>query len=533
MTILRIGRFAALAVIMLIGLAPVRTALAHASLMSSQPADRAVLAAPPSRVILMFNEPVSPLRLQVLGPRGAATQLTDIVQHNNSVILRMPAALEQGTHALSWRVVSSDGHPVGGTMVFSVGQPDSNGPAVASQAAPAVWAAILTVRIALFAALFFGIGGALFAHWIAVDRLSEPIQKRIGWCCVAALLLLPLAVALQGLDVRELPLSGLADAGTWRAGLGTSYGTTVIIAFLASGAAWLSMRTRKRAVARYQALVAFAGLGLALAASGHAAAAQPQWLTRPAVWMHIVAVAAWAGSLVPLAGLLRSDADAANTALRRFTAVIPWFVGALIVSGGVLAVVQLTRVSALWTTNYGAILAVKLAAVAVLLALAAANRFALTPKLQAGDTSARRRLRRSITAEILLALLIFALAAGWRFTPPPRSIVPDPQSEFVHFHSDNVMADLTLTPGRAGRSVGEIMIRDGNYALMAPKAVTLVLSQPASGIEPLTREASHAGDVWRVDDVILPSPGRWRLRVEVLIDDFTKISLEDDVRVRP
>ena len=96
------------------------------------------------------------------------------------------------------------------------------------------------------------------------------------------------------------------------------------------------------------------------------------------------------------------------------------------------------------------------------------------------------------------------------------------------------MADLTLTPGRVGRSGGEIMIRDGNYQPMTPKEVTLVFSQPASGIEPLRREAVGIGDDrWRIDDVMLPTPGRWRLRIDVLIDDFTKVSLEDDILIRP
>jgi copper transport protein len=281
------------------------------------------------------------------------------------------------------------------------------------------------------------------------------------------------------------------------------------------------------------ALTALAAAGFALAASGHAAAAAPQWLTRPSVWLHTVAVALWIGSLWPLAAL-RGDSTSAHALLRRFTLIIPWVLVALLASGTILAVIQLARVQALWTTNYGLILSMKLAAVLALLALAAANRFFLTPKVEAGDAVARRRLRQSIIVEIALVLLIFALVAGWRFTPPPRSIVPEEQSEFIHFHSGAVMADLTLTPGHAGRSEGELMIRDGNYQPMTPKGVTLIFSQPASGIEPLRREAAGIGDDrWRVDDVVLPTAGRWRLRIEVLIDDFQKVSLEDDVLIRP
>src|SRR6186997_1138914 len=114
----------ALAVMILLAQAPAQTALAHASLVSSQPEDGAVLRESPELVILIFNEPVAPLRLQLIDRSGQVTPLTDIVQRNMTVLVRPPQGLlGQGTHALSWRVVSSDGHPVGGTLIFSVGQP--------------------------------------------------------------------------------------------------------------------------------------------------------------------------------------------------------------------------------------------------------------------------------------------------------------------------------------------------------------------------------------------------------------------------
>jgi copper transport protein len=524
------ARLFALAVMVLIGLAPANTALAHASLISSQPQDRAVLAVSPERVILIFNEPVSPLRLQLIDPRGQAAPLTNIVQHNNTVIVRVPPVLDQGTHALSWRVVSSDGHPVGGTLIFSVGQPDATTPILETANQP-LRSAIWFVRIGIFAALFFGLGGAIFANWIAARPLPRRAENVIQSLCAGGLVLLAFSVGLQGLDALGLPLSAFGQEAHWQAGFATSYGTTALIAALALTLAFISMLGRGAAAGRLLSLTALAGAGFALAASGHAAAASPQELMRPAVWLHAVAVAVWAGSLYPLAALLRAGPD---PALRRFSRAIPWIIAVLLMSGSTLAVVQLARLSALWTTNYGWILSIKLVLVLLLFALAAANRFLLTRKVEAGDGSARRHLRQSIAAEIALVLLIFALAAGWRFTPPPRSIVEEPQAEFVHFHSGAVMADLTLDPGRAGRSSAEIMIRDSNYQPMTPMGVTLVFSQPASGIEPLRREAVSVGEnLWRVDDVVLPAPGRWRLRIEVLISDFEKVMLEDDIRIRP
>ena len=232
----------------------------------------------------------------------------------------MPGTLDQGTHALSWRVVSSDGHPVGGTLIFSVGQPDTQAPVQQTKAGQALRTAIWVVRVAIYVALFFGIGGAVFANWIAARPLPGRTEKLIAGLCAAGLVLLPLAVGLQGLDALDMPLSALVEAqgmaGGFRHHLWNDRAHR--IPCLRGGVA-VHAQAASRLSAQLQSLAALLGVGFALAASGHAAAASPQWLTRPAVWMHVVAVAAWIGSLWPLLKLLRGEPAPAKAALRRFS----------------------------------------------------------------------------------------------------------------------------------------------------------------------------------------------------------------------
>jgi copper transport protein len=38
------------------------------------------------------------------------------------------------------------------------------------------------------------------------------------------------------------------------------------------------------------------------------------------------------------------------------------------------------------------------------------------------------------------------------------------------------------------------------------------------------------GASWRIDNVQLPALGNWDVRVEILISDFEKITLEDKIR---
>ena len=102
--------------------------------------------------------------------------------------------------------------------------------------------------------------------------------------------------------------------------------------------------------------------------------------------------------------------------------MIPLPLVLLIATGFWLAVMQLGRVDALWSTGYGQVLACKLVAVAALLGLGAANRYWLVPRLQARGAAAARPLATSISFELAIAVVILALVALWRFTPPPRAL---------------------------------------------------------------------------------------------------------------
>src|SRR5262249_58962392 len=127
------------------------------------------------------------------------------------------------------------------------------------------------------------------------------------------------------------------------------------------------------------------GVGLALGLSGHASTAAPQLVSRPAVALHGICVAFGVGSRLPLYASVRKS-SAAHEALARFSRVIPIPLALLVASGAWLAVVQLGRVDALWTTSYGKVLACKLVVVAGLLGLAALNRYRLVPRPASADS---------------------------------------------------------------------------------------------------------------------------------------------------
>ncbi len=110
----------ALALALLLALPSAGSAFAHATLLKAEPADGSTLAEAPAAFVLTFNEPVSPIALRLIEPDGSGRDLAGAVARDAVVSIPAPP-LAKGTHALSWRVISADGHPVGGSVVFSVG----------------------------------------------------------------------------------------------------------------------------------------------------------------------------------------------------------------------------------------------------------------------------------------------------------------------------------------------------------------------------------------------------------------------------
>jgi copper transport protein len=410
-------------------------------------------------------------------------------------------------------------------VIFSVGAPTATKPP--ANADGGLTALIWLTRVGLYLGLFVGVGGVFFARWIAWSMAGMTVPR------IALLVGLASAVAslgVLGLDLLGLPPAALVMAAPWTIAFATSAGPALLVAIaamllalMALGHAWY---------ARALAAIAFAGVGLSLAMTGHAATAPPEMLTRPTIFIHGLGVAFWIGALAPLAALVSKPTAATLPLLNRFSRIAMPVVATLALSGLLLAIIQLEKLSALVDTSYGLVLSIKLALVLALLALAALNRFRLTPAL-ARNHKAAPALKRSILLECAAALGIFAVVAGWRFTPPPRTIVPETPLA-IHIHTDKAMFQVLVSPGKAGTDDFVLQLMTGEATPLTAKEATLTLSLPERGIEPMERDAELGPDgYWHVRKVELPFAGRWHVRIDALVTDFEKITLEDELEIAP
>lgn len=516
--------FAALATLLLAaGFAS--AAFAHAALIAVEPPSGSMLAASPKAVELRFNEPVTPGAIRLIDGAGRARDDARVSTSGETISVAMPADLPEGTAVVSYRVISQDGHPVTGSVIFSIGMPTATKPP--ANVDGGLNALIWLARVGLYLGLFVGVGGVFFARWVAWSMAGMAVPR------VALAIGIPAAAAslgALGLDLLGLPLPALMTAAPWKVALATSAGPALLVALLAMLLAALALRSAW--YARALAIMALIGVGLSLAMTGHAATAPPEVLTRPAVFLHGLGVAIWIGALAPLVALVSRPTIATLPIVNRFSRIAALAVGVLALTGLALAIVQLERPGALVETRYGLILSTKLVLVTGLLALAALNRFRLTPALSRPQTGAPA-LKRSILLECAIALAVLAVVAGWRFTPPPRTIVPETPLA-IHIHSDKAMFQVLVSPGRPGVDDFVLQLMTGEGTPLAAKETTLTLSLPERGIEPMERKASLGPDgYWHVRKVELPFAGRWHVRIDALVSDFEQITLEDELDVTP
>jgi len=502
-------------------------ASAHATLVSTDPGDGSVLALAPKSVQLRFNEAVTPAVVRVIDAAGRTRDDVTVRVTGDTIVVMLPDNLPRGTHVVSYRVTSEDGHPVAGSMVFSIGA--ATGAVTNESRTGSVNALIWLARIGVYLGLFVGVGGAFFICWIGLIRAGS---RLISAALLTGLVSAAAALGLQGLDLLDLPPAGLLTAAPWKAAAATSLFQSLLIAMVAMTAGIVALRSRGARTAATLSAFALAGVGLSLASSGHAATATPQWLTAPAVFLHGVGVAFWIGALVPLAAMAWRPAQPMLPVLNRFSHAAIFVVTMLVLSGLALAIVQLGSFGALIDSQYGIILSIKLTLVAALLGLAALNRFRLTSALAINPQNIRP-LRRSFLTECIIAVAILAVVAGWRFTPPPRVLAAAAVPPLaIHIHTDKAMFQVLVSPGKVGVDDFVLQLMNGEGTPLPAREATLTLSLPERGIEPFERKAVLGADGhWSVRDVAIPFAGRWHLRIDALVTDFERITLEDDFAV--
>jgi copper transport protein len=450
---------ALLAVVASVGMAG--PASAHALLVSTTPGDGAVVATQPTEVSLLFDDTVDVAgsTIHVLsdtgervdsGPVAAAPGRTD------TVAVPLKAGLAEGTYLVQWIVTSDDTHPVSGAFEFSVGKKSSITDFGGPGRNDPVGFALGVLRWVGYVGLALGPGLLLVVLLLWPEAVHDRRTRRMAFTGLGLLALSTVGgMLLQGVWASGAPLSALWQAPetldthsrkfdlvyAWRAFLLVAFAVAMALAFLSRSVPTLSRRLVLGAIG-----VSSVALVATWPVVGHSAVGSAPAIALLANLAHSLAMTVWLGGLaIVLFSLTAAGNDVAlAVVLPRFSRLALWCAIVLVVSGVYMTWREVGGPGGLTSTEFGRVLLGKLAAVAVLFALGRTSQRWVGRNLPAVSeslptessavsavggvdtdvavttTEAVGTLRRGVSAEIVVALLILAITSALVVVGPGR-----------------------------------------------------------------------------------------------------------------
>ena len=496
---------------------------AHAELVSSDPASGERLEAAPDTITMTFTESVNLVDdgIHLVDSVGATLKTPAPSVTGHTVTWPMPAHLPDGSYAVSWRVVSSDGHPVAGAFSFGIGAAASNGPATV-QATPtsetAPWQ-VIVARLAGYLAFSLLAGVIAFVLFCSPgSRTDATLQLLVRVGLVGGFVAAVAGLLMQGPYTAGVPATRLFDPGLLRETLGTPFGTamawrlTLYAALL--GLVWRLPVVASRTV-KWLVALGVLGAAAAIAAAGHGAASG-RLVDLAVVAVHVVAAGIWVGGLVVLVALGRS---VERRAWHQFSTLAMTSVLVLVATGALNSLSHVHAVAQLWQTRYGLVLVTKLVLVAGALATAAVSR----RRLQQHRVPLRSvRLEALVTVAVLTATAVLSMT-----TPPPRDTSPTgsvPGGAAARSAAANAVVQMSLgsdrravlgvLPASTAGSQLHLLLTDDEGQPIRTTRVRLKLSNPGRGLGAIPVPLDRRNGVW-VADFTFPLPGTWKAILSV------------------
>jgi copper transport protein len=336
------------------------SAAAHPRLDSSSPAAGARLERAPALIVVRLTEPGQPVGagITVTGPDGA-TVARGPVSVAGRVLTRAVDARARGTYVVEWQVVGDDSHPAAGAFFFGVGE--AGGGALPGRGHTGTVIQALGHWLSLLGyVLGFGVPFAAL--------LSGGMTRRLWRLVTVGIVLMLVAEPVSLLGQTATLSPGRAfDSGLARDVLQTSYGHVAGLRLGAALALWALAGALRQASARAQWSIPALGAvtALAYADAAHRIEGLPRSVSLVVEALHVAAFGAWLGCVVVAVAASRSRALTQAAVL---AAIL------LVATGAGLALAHLGGPGDVIDTAYGRALGIKIALVALAVALGAAAR---------------------------------------------------------------------------------------------------------------------------------------------------------------
>jgi len=549
-------------------------ALAHAVLVAAEPAPNSILKTAPTRVWILFSEPVVPAfsRIAVFAQSGQPVDKGDLKPGNsdNTALAVTLPSLSNGTYLVSWEVQSAvDGHTTAGSFPFGVGISQlSSAPGSAPPTPPQVTPPDAVARWLNLTglALLFGLFAFRLFIWHPAlnDMESDGADEQLdlgfgraglkagvlGQVLVGAGLVLTLIVQSSQANLFNgdnlMVWLGTRFGSMWLVRLGLAIGAGLLLARLSTTLGQeRSARKGQHSWEWWAGLLVAGGLILTTSLVSHSAALSIDATQALAVdVLHGLAAATWVGGLLQL-GLALWQARQLDAGSRawldlsltlNFSALAAGAVGVLVLSGGYLAWKHIASWTALFGTAYGLTLLAKMALALPAFAVAAINLLIIKPRLDAAfdhpeavaSLKVQRRFGRLVWVEAAFALLV--LAATGLLTDLQRAqdapLLTQPAGKTVLTQSSGgpslrsgqaLNVTLTLEPALVGQNRFDVYLTDVNGRPIANASqVSLRFTFLGQSLGTASADAASLGDGhYRVDGGYLSLVGPWQIEVAI------------------
>jgi copper transport protein len=558
-------------------------ASAHAVLEGTNPGPNTNVAEAPTAITLRFSEHVDAQSngIQLLDGSSNSVDVgsTRHVAGKGNAITASVTKLPKGLYTVVWRVVSADSHPVQGAFTFGVRTAATGADATKltqqAQAAETndrmVGVLLGVMRFGVFVglALLLGIVGFVLFLWPA-GRVSVRVRQVLYGALELTFLCTVLGFLLQGPYTSG---GGVGDAfstdlmsTTWDTRFGKVYVLRLVLLVVMGLLVRAVVRTGRASLSR-PLVVATTVVGVALAATpglaGHASTGRWVALALPVDVLHVLAMAVWIGGLVAL-GLARRDDVAYPNVAHRFSGVALGAVVVLVLTGTFQSIRQLQPISALWSSEYGTVLLLKVGAFLVVVGIAAWSRRLVhgpgmgfvgerapalarehVPNVAPGSgvgtmvrddepaslPEVHPGLTRSVRAELVFAAVVLAFTSVLVNTSPPHSTLTPTEINGV-IGTGAMRFETFFGPAEAGKpNTLHITAVDRNGLAVKVVDMQASLANPEKNIPKIPVPIEHAAKGHYIGEGIRVPAGHWVLTITAYPTELDVVTATADVTV--
>jgi copper transport protein len=527
-------------------LGPASPASAHAALVATDPANGTIVPDAPNKITLTFSESVQLVsgKIQVLGPDNKRADAGEPKQDGDSVTIPLRTGGGRGTYLVSYRVISADSHPVGGTITYSVGAPSTTPTATINDTNvdPVVRTLIPIGKYLGYVGLALVVGPVLVLALLWPHRLSRRGPAKLVYAGIGLILLSTLwALWLQAPYALGVGVFGV-QMGDIRDVLGSTFGAVMLVRLGVILAAAVLLRPMLRGDGgESKADLALLGvLGVAALATwpltGHPTASPVAGVSVVVDAIHLASMSVWLGGLVMLVAFLLPRANE-----RELGAILPiwsrWAataVSALILAGVVQALIEVASFKGLVDSTYGVLILIKVGLAALVLAVAAYSRRLVRSKTA---ETGPRSLRRPVYVELAITAVVLGVTATLVQISPPRTAEAAEQATTTTTTVSQTLKDSTMSlqvdifPASVGNNSIHLYAYTPQNKPLPVVEWSATAALPAKGIEPIEVPLLRITDFHAIGDIALPAAGEWTFKFTARTSDIDESTLSMTAKV--